>query len=60
MSLSPSQTTALSSLPKDYYPHGVAIINTLQQLASAIGSYRIEDISILKYSPVIIDVFLLT
>ncbi|MEX0096244.1 hypothetical protein AB2T58_15350 [Clostridium butyricum] len=29
---------ALSSLPKDYYPHGVAILNTLQQLASAIGS----------------------
>lgn len=38
LSLSPSQTTALSALPKEYYPHGVAIINTLQQLASAIGS----------------------
>ena len=36
--MSPSQTTALSSLPQEYYPHGVAILNTLQQLASAIGS----------------------
>lgn len=38
LTMSPSQTVALSSLPKDYYPHGVAILNTLQQLASAIGS----------------------
>lgn len=36
--MSPSQTNALSALPKEYYPHGVAILNTLQQLASAIGS----------------------
>jgi DHA2 family lincomycin resistance protein-like MFS transporter len=36
--MSPSQTTALSSLPREYYPHGVAILNTLQQLSSAIGS----------------------
>ncbi len=36
--MSPSQTTALSSLPKEYYPHGVAILNTLQQLSAAIGS----------------------
>ena len=36
--MSPSQTTALSTLPKEYYPHGVAILNTLQQLAAAIGS----------------------
>ena len=38
LTMSPSQTVALSSLPKEYYPHGVAILNTLQQLASAIGS----------------------
>ncbi|WP_099467207.1 DHA2 family efflux MFS transporter permease subunit [Konateibacter massiliensis] len=36
--LSPSQTTALSNLPKPMYPHGVAILNTLQQVAAAIGS----------------------
>jgi len=36
--MSPAQTTALSSLQKQYYPHGVAILNTLQQLAAAIGS----------------------
>lgn len=36
--MSPSQTTALTALPKKYYPHGVAILNTLQQLAAAIGS----------------------
>ncbi|MBU3178360.1 DHA2 family efflux MFS transporter permease subunit [Clostridium estertheticum] len=38
VTLSPSQTTALSSLPKECYPHGIAIMNTLQQLAAAIGS----------------------
>lgn len=38
LTMSPSQTTALSSLPKEYYPHGVAIMNTLQQLSAAIGS----------------------
>jgi drug resistance transporter, EmrB/QacA subfamily len=38
LAMSPSQTTALSSLPKEYYPHGVAILNTLQQLSAAIGS----------------------
>jgi DHA2 family lincomycin resistance protein-like MFS transporter len=38
LAMSPSQTTALSSLPKEYYPHGVAIMNTLQQLSAAIGS----------------------
>ncbi len=36
--MSPSQTTALSPLPREYYPHGVAILNTLQQLSAAIGS----------------------
>jgi DHA2 family lincomycin resistance protein-like MFS transporter len=36
--LSPSQTNSLDQLPKEYYPHGVAILNTLQQLSAAIGS----------------------
>ena len=36
--MSPSQTTALSQLPKENYPHGVAILNTLQQISAAIGS----------------------
>ncbi len=36
--LSPSQTSALNQLPKESYPHGVAILNTLQQIAAAIGS----------------------
>ena len=38
LTMSPSQTTALSPLPREYYPHGVAILNTLQQLSAAIGS----------------------
>jgi len=38
LTMSPSQITALNTLPKESYPHGVAILNTLQQLASAIGS----------------------
>jgi DHA2 family lincomycin resistance protein-like MFS transporter len=38
LTMSPSQTIALSSLPKEYYTHGVAIVNTLQQLSAAIGS----------------------
>ena len=37
-SLSISQTNALNKLPREYYPHGVAILNTLQQVAAAIGS----------------------
>lgn len=36
--LSPSQTSSLNQLPKEYYPHGVALLNTLQQLSAAIGS----------------------
>ncbi|MCC9295625.1 DHA2 family efflux MFS transporter permease subunit [Clostridium sp. WLY-B-L2] len=36
--LSPSQTSSLNQLPREYYPHGVAILNTLQQLSAAIGS----------------------
>jgi len=38
ITMSPCQTGALNQLPKEYYPHGVAIINTLQQLSAAIGS----------------------
>lgn len=34
----PAQTNGLNSLPKSLYPHGTAIMNTLQQLAGAIGT----------------------
>ncbi|PWW02386.1 DHA2 family lincomycin resistance protein-like MFS transporter [Paenibacillus cellulosilyticus] len=33
----PAQTTALNQLPRALYPHGTAIMNTLQQVAGAIG-----------------------
>lgn len=33
----PAQTTALNQLPRALYPHGTAILNTLQQVAGAIG-----------------------
>ena len=33
----PAQTTGLNQLPKGLYPHGTAILNTLQQVAGAIG-----------------------
>ncbi len=36
--MSPTQTYSLSNLSKEYYPHGVAIVNTLQQVSAAIGS----------------------
>jgi len=36
--MSPAQTHSLKQLPKEYYPHGVAIVNTLQQISAAIGS----------------------
>lgn len=36
--MSPSQTHSLNQLPKEYYPHGVAIVNTLQQVSAAIGA----------------------
>jgi DHA2 family lincomycin resistance protein-like MFS transporter len=38
LTMSPSQTHSLNQLPKQYYPHGVAIVNTLQQVSAAIGS----------------------
>jgi drug resistance transporter, EmrB/QacA subfamily len=34
----PIQTNALNQLPKEYNAHGVAITNTIQQLAAAFGS----------------------
>ncbi|RIW29025.1 DHA2 family efflux MFS transporter permease subunit [Bacillus salacetis] len=33
----PSQTNALNELPKNLYPHGTAIANTLQPVAGALG-----------------------
>lgn len=30
LTMSPSQTTGVSPLPSEYYPQGVAILNTLQ------------------------------
>lgn len=33
----PGQTNGLNELPRRYYPHGTAILNTLQQVAGAIG-----------------------
>ncbi|WP_127587325.1 DHA2 family efflux MFS transporter permease subunit [Paenibacillus koleovorans] len=34
----PAQTTGLNQLPRSLYPHGTAILNTLQQVAGAIGT----------------------
>lgn len=34
----PAQTTGLNQLPRHLYPHGTAIMNTLQQVAGAIGT----------------------
>jgi DHA2 family lincomycin resistance protein-like MFS transporter len=34
----PMQVNSLNQLPKEYYPHGVAIINTIQQISAAFGS----------------------
>lgn len=36
--MSPCQTNSLKQLPKEDYPHGVAIMNTLQQISAALGS----------------------
>lgn len=38
LTMSPSQTNSLSQLPQKDYPHGVAIMNTFQQISAAIGS----------------------
>ncbi|UKS28084.1 DHA2 family efflux MFS transporter permease subunit [Paenibacillus sp. HWE-109] len=37
MIMMPIQTNGLNQLPPHYYPHGTAILNTLQQVAGAIG-----------------------
>ncbi|WP_413382669.1 MDR family MFS transporter [Alkalihalobacillus sp. 1P02AB] len=37
MIMMPAQTNGLNELPRKYYPHGTAILNTLQQVAGAIG-----------------------
>ncbi|MFF2481476.1 MDR family MFS transporter [Paenibacillus sp. NPDC058071] len=37
MIMMPTQTNGLNQLPARYYPHGTAILNTLQQVAGAIG-----------------------
>lgn len=34
----PSQTNGLNQLPPELYPHGTAVMNTLQQVAGAIGT----------------------
>jgi DHA2 family lincomycin resistance protein-like MFS transporter len=38
ITMSPSQTNSLNQLPPEAYPHGVAILNTLQQISAALGS----------------------
>lgn len=38
LTMSPCQTNSLTQLPKKDYPHGVAIVNTFQQISAALGS----------------------
>lgn len=38
MIMMPAQTNGINQLPLEYYPHGTAIMNTLQQVAGAIGT----------------------
>ncbi|WP_051237029.1 DHA2 family efflux MFS transporter permease subunit [Paenibacillus pinihumi] len=38
MVMMPAQTNGLNQLPPEFYPHGTAIMNTLQQVAGAIGT----------------------
>lgn len=38
MIMMPSQTNGLNQLPRQYYPDGAAVMNTLQQIAGAIGT----------------------
>lgn len=33
----PAQTNGLNQLPQKFYPHGVAVLNTLSQIAGALG-----------------------
>ena len=36
MIMMPAQTNGLNQLPKRFYPHGTAILNTLSQVAGAV------------------------
>ncbi|KSU87796.1 MULTISPECIES: DHA2 family efflux MFS transporter permease subunit [Priestia] len=38
MIMMPAQTNGLNELPPELYPHGTAIMNTLQQVAGAVGT----------------------
>ncbi|WP_211749300.1 DHA2 family efflux MFS transporter permease subunit [Paenibacillus sp. Marseille-Q4541] len=38
MIMMPAQTNGLNQLPKEHYPDGAAVMNTLQQIAGAIGT----------------------
>lgn len=38
MVIMPAQTTGLNQLPRQLYPHGTAIMNTIQQVAGAVGT----------------------
>ncbi|MNX23777.1 putative multidrug resistance protein EmrY [compost metagenome] len=38
MVIMPAQTTGLNQLPRNLYPHGTAIMNTIQQVAGAVGT----------------------
>nr|WP_040948824.1 DHA2 family efflux MFS transporter permease subunit [Gorillibacterium massiliense] len=38
MVMMPAQTTGLNQLPSHLYPHGTAVLNTLQQVSGAIGT----------------------
>ncbi len=52
LTMMPAQTNGLNELPKQLYPDGTAIMNTLQQVAGAIGTavaITIMSISTAKY-----------
>ncbi|WP_256223757.1 DHA2 family efflux MFS transporter permease subunit [Paenibacillus sp. 1_12] len=38
MIMMPAQTNAMNQLPRELYPHGTAIMNTLQQISGAVGT----------------------
>ncbi|WP_371378309.1 MDR family MFS transporter [Sporomusa aerivorans] len=38
MIMMPAQTNGLNQLPRKLYPHGTAVMNTIQQLAGAVGT----------------------
>ena len=38
MVMTPTQANALNQLPPKYYPHGTAMMNTMQQMGAAVGS----------------------